>query len=116
MLGRILLITVAAVVLWGVVARASPAESGRGSRPDLSRHIRSGAEPAAGARGTAAPAGRRAAADRLRRRHPAAADALDDRPPRAPRGLHHPLPRRPLPRSARDAEDVRPPRPRAADH
>ena len=39
--------------------------------------------------------------------------ARADRPPR---GLPHPLPRRPLPRAARDAEDVRAARPRGADH
>ena len=54
----------------------------------------------------ARPARRRAAALRLRRGHAAAADALDGRAAR-PRGdLHRALPRRPLPRPARDAEDV----------
>ena len=49
-------------------------------------------------------------------RAPAAVAPLDARADRPPRGLPHPLPRRPLPRAAGDAEDVRPPRPRRADH
>ena len=54
----------------------------------------------------ARPPRRRPAALRLRRGHAAPAAALLDRP-RRPRGdLPHALPRRPLPRPARDAEDV----------
>ena len=56
---------------------------------------------------------RRAAALRLRRGHAAPAAPLDARADRPPRGLPHPLPRRPLPRAAGDAEDVRAARPRA---
>ena len=50
------------------------------------------------------------------RGHPAPAAPLVARPDRPARGLPHPLPRRPLPRPARDAEDVRAARPRGADH
>src|SRR5439155_16021799 len=52
--------------------------------------------------------GWRTAALRLRRGDPAAADALGDRPARPGGGFPQPLPRRPLPRSARDAEDLFP--------
>ena len=62
----------------------------------------------------ARPPRRRAAALRLRRGDAAPAAALRRRARRPPRGLPHALPRRPLPRPARDAEDVRAPRPRAA--
>ena len=50
---------------------------------------------------------------RLRRGHPAPAAALG-RAAGPRRRLHHPLPRRPLARPARDAQDVRPARARAA--
>ena len=53
---------------------------------------------------------------RLRRGHPAPAAALVARADRPPRGLPHPLPRRPLPRAARHAQDVRAARARGADH
>ena len=59
------------------------------------------------------PARRRSAAVRLRRGHAAPARALG-RAGRARGGVPHPLPRRPRPRPARDAEDVQPPRPRDA--
>ena len=62
------------------------------------------------------PARRRSPALRLRRGDAAADAALECRARRPARGLPHPLPRRPLPRAARDAEDVRAPRARRADH
>ena len=54
------------------------------------------------------------APDRLRRGHPAPAVALGGRAGRRRRDPDHPLPCRPLPRPARDAEDVRPARARGA--
>ena len=92
------------------------AEFARGSRRRLPRHRRLGADRAPLAdRADGAPR-RRPAADRLRRGDTAPAHALEHRPGRAAGGLPHALPRRPLPRPAGDAEDVRAPRPRAADH
>ena len=60
--------------------------------------------------------GRRAASLRLRRGNAAAAPGLGGRARRPARGLLHALPRRPLPRPAGDAEDVRAARARGADH
>ena len=83
-----------------------------GPRRPLRRHRRLGAHRAPRpARHARAPR-RRAAAVRLRRGHPAPAPALG-RAGRARGGLHHPLPRRPRARPARDAQDLRPARARA---
>src|SRR4029079_7165014 len=65
-----------------------------------------GSDRPAGALGAARPARGRAAALRLRRGDAAPAAPLHGRLDRAPRGLPLALPRRPLPRPARDAEDV----------
>ena len=51
-------------------------------------------------------AGAASACSSTARRHPAPADALGRRPARPRADLPHPLPRRPLPRPAGDAEDV----------
>ena len=78
----------------------------------------SGSMPTASAarRRAARPPWRRAAAVRLRRGHAAPAAALGGRARRPAGGLPHALPRRPLPRPAGDAEDVRAARPRGAAH
>ena len=65
---------------------------------------------------TARPARRRAAALRLRRGHAAPAPALVVGLVDLARDLPHPLPCRPLPRPAGDAEDVRAARPRGPAH
>ena len=75
-------------------------------------HGRLDADRAACAREPADPARRRPPPDRLRRGHAAPAAALG-RPARHRARLPDPLPRRPLPRAARDDEDVRAARPRA---
>ena len=87
-----------------------------GSRPRLPRHLGQRTDRAPLAAGAARPPRRRPAALRLRRGHAAPAAALERRPRRPARDLPHALPRRPLPRPARDAEDVRAPRPRRAAH
>ena len=87
-----------------------------GPRRRLPRHLGQRADRAPLAARAARPPRRRPAALRLRRGHAAPAAALDRRPRRPARDLPHALPRRPLPRPARDAEDVRAPRPRRAAH
>src|SRR5215475_7794458 len=82
----------------------------RGPRPRVLRHLRLGAHRSAGADGPARAPRRRAAALRLRRGDTAANAAFDGGPGRASRGLPDALPRRPLPRPAGDAQDVRAPR------
>ena len=84
----------------------SSSSARRGSMPTADRAPTALIDPARG----------RAPALRLRRGHAAPAAPLERRPRRSARGLPHPLPRRPLPRAAGDAEDVRAPRPRGADH
>ena len=74
--------------------------SSSSARPRSAPTARRGTELAARA------ARRRPAALRLRRGHAAPAAALVGRARRSRGDLHHALPRRPLPRAARDAEDV----------
>ena len=85
--------------------RARP-QSARGPRPRLPRHVRQRTDREPCADRAARAARRRPPALRLRRRNAAAADALDGRAPRSRGDLHHALPRRSLPRAARNAEDV----------
>src|SRR5690242_8802730 len=80
-------------------------ESPGGSRPRVPRHGRLDADRATGTGGVAHPARQRAAPVRLRRGDATAAPAVVDRPTRPAGGLPHPLPRRPLPRPAGDAQD-----------
>ena len=94
--------------------RPSALDWRRGSRRRLPRHGRLDADRSSRSFRHARPPGRREAALRLRRGHAAAAPALGRRPRRAARDLPDPLPRRPLPRPARNAEVVRAPRPRGA--
>ena len=77
-------------------------DSPRGSRPRFPRHLRVDADRAAGPVRAAPATGRGAAARRLRRGHAAATAPLECRPGRPARGLPHALPRRPLPRPARE--------------
>ena len=87
-----------------------------GPRHRVPRHVGQCADRTARAKRPSRAAGRRAPALRLRRGHAAPAPALDGRARRSARDLPHALPRRPLPRPAGDAEDVRAPRPRRAAH
>src|SRR5206468_7883695 len=82
-------------------------KSACGPRSRVLRDIRLRADRATGPDGAARPARRRAAAVRLWRGDAAPAAPLGRRPRRAARGLRLALPRRPLPRAPRDAEDVR---------
>ena len=105
--------------LSGSTARRSEpcgrAQYARGPRRHVHRHRRLGSDRAARPAVHARAARRRPAAVRLRRGHAAPAPALDR--PAGPRGdLPDPFPRRPLPRAAGDAEDVRPARARGAAH
>src|SRR5207248_3651645 len=101
------------VTLAANVLRESAAH---GPRPGLPRHVRERADGEARPDGAAAPPRWRPPALRLRRGHAAPADALDGRPARPRADLHLALPCRPLPRPARDAEDVRAAPARAAAH
>src|SRR5919197_6355400 len=87
---------------------------GLGSR--LLRDLRLRADRAPGSHGPARAPRRRAAALRLRRGHATPVAALGGRPGGAARGLRLAFPRRPLPRPAGNAEDVRAARARGADH
>ena len=93
--------------------RLSRRLAAHGSLGDLPRHRRLGALGAALDRERAGRARRGTADVRLRRRD-AAPDAALARAGPGRRDLPHPLPRRPLPRPARAAEDLRPDRPRGA--
>ena len=91
-------------------------QSAGGLRPRVPRHVRLDADAPPGADGAPRSQRGRAAALRLCRGHAATAARVCRRPDRAAGDLLHALPRGPLPRSTRDAEDVRAPRARAADH
>ena len=88
----------------------------RGARRRLPRDVRFHAHREARAQRDARPARRRPASVRLLRRDAAAAAAQRRGPRRARGDLPHALPRRPLPRAPRDAQDLLVARPRAAAH
>src|SRR5262245_52944466 len=78
----------------------------RGPRRRLPRDVRFHPDGPARTGGDPRPARGGPAALRLRGRDAAPAPALRRRPPRAARDLPHALPRRPLPRTPGNAEDV----------